>query len=229
MVVRWRERWRWCKTLCEGKWWFGFGWFSIAFDLNSSSIFRLSCLSRVLFVYLAFYLIYLAFICRKKIRFLILKFLIFRPFVFYRLARFFYFCIAVWYFSVVTGDIWDHCMTSSLVICFFFGSLFTGSLRRITFRYSPGGSVCSFIRWREWGLTDRVFSSIFGFYSWSVFLSLWYIRFDDGWQHSGVRLWPLGEAGWSFVLLGWNWLVEAFSFHSLSCFCGVFEADSVGK
>ena len=29
--------------------------------------------------------------------------------------------------------------------------------------------------------------------------------------------------------LGWNQLVEAFSFHLLSCFRGVFDADSVGK
>ena len=29
--------------------------------------------------------------------------------------------------------------------------------------------------------------------------------------------------------LGWSQRVGAFSFHSLSCFCGVFDADSVGK
>ena len=52
--------------MSDRKWWFDFGWFSIAFDLTVLSIFRLSCLARVLFVYLAFYLIYLAFIYRKK-------------------------------------------------------------------------------------------------------------------------------------------------------------------
>ena len=29
--------------------------------------------------------------------------------------------------------------------------------------------------------------------------------------------------------LGWSQRVGAFSFHSLSCFCGTFGADSVGK
>ena len=29
--------------------------------------------------------------------------------------------------------------------------------------------------------------------------------------------------------LGWNQLVEAFFFHSLSCFRVVFDADSVGE
>ena len=105
--------------MSDRKWWFDFGWFSIAFDLTVSSIFRLSCLARVLFVYLAFYLIYLAFICRKKNLIFNFKILDFLGLLFFIVsARFFYFLFRFGIALVVMAASGIFDMTSSLVICF---------------------------------------------------------------------------------------------------------------
>ena len=117
------------------------------------------------------------------------------------------------YFGLVfLGGYWRHLISLHDIVLshLFLGSLFTGSLRRITFRLI---------------LRVGVFALLFD----EALTFLWYKWFGDGWRHSGVSsdLWVRLVSLLSF--LGWSQCVEAFSFHSLSCFCGIFGADSVGK
>ena len=131
-----------------------------------------------------------------KIWFLILKFLIFfRPFVFYRLARFVYSYISVWYFLVVLRHLvslaW-HC----LVILFL----------RVRYVELPfvilRVGVLLFYSTKEVGIDGP---SVF-LYFWLLFVQRFSLplAYSVWWWLAAWwgRVRPLGKAGWSFVLFG---------------------------